>query len=520
MLLILGTALRLWQYLGRSSLWLDELALAASILARPLPSLLTQPLLYDQVAPPGFLAAMKISTALFGDGELALRLFPLFCALASLGLFVSVARRVLDTAGALVATAMFALGVPFIRYAGEAKPYSTDLAVALVVTLFALELPVGDAPARPFWIAGLVGVAAAGFSQPAIFLLAGAGLGLAAGRMASGGPRRMRPLLPTLGLWTAACAAAAAMALRRTTPASRELMRHYWEPAFLDAGAKEAFGLWPLLRQLRRFWGGMGMSYPWPTAFLALTAIGFTLLFLRRRNAGLVLLGPVLVAFIAGVARIYPWDTRLILFLTPAFLLAAAAGGSGAVDLLGRARVPAVVTGLALALAPAVALARHLPVYRHEETRPLFEQLARRRRPGDAIYVFHGASQALRYYGARAGIPLSEVTLGECHRDDPAAYLREIDRLRGRPRVWVLIARSQRALHEQEILRGYLERIGRRRESLATPDGDRESTLELYDLSDPETQASSSAETFPIPAIDVALARRLGCGRGPDAESR
>lgn len=59
-----GAALRLWQYFGRASLWLDELGLATSILNRPLRTLLAEPLLFDQVAPPGFLAAVKGATAL------------------------------------------------------------------------------------------------------------------------------------------------------------------------------------------------------------------------------------------------------------------------------------------------------------------------------------------------------------------------------------------------------------------------------------------------------------------------
>jgi hypothetical protein len=113
----------------------------------------------------------------------------------------------------------------------------------------------------------------------------------------------------------------------------------------------------------------------------------------------------------------------------------------------------------------------------------------------------------------------SEVTLGGCHRSDPAAYLHEIDRFRGQRRVWVLIARSQPSLHEQATLREYLQRIGHLTETRATPDGARESTLDLFDLSDAARLAASSADAFPIPAIDAALARRLGCGRGPGAEA-
>ena len=58
-----GAALRLWQYFGNPSFWIDEIALAQNILHRSLLSLLGEPLAFDQVAPPGFLAAARAATS-------------------------------------------------------------------------------------------------------------------------------------------------------------------------------------------------------------------------------------------------------------------------------------------------------------------------------------------------------------------------------------------------------------------------------------------------------------------------
>lgn len=520
LLLFCGAALRLWQYFGRASLWLDELGLAASILTRPLRALIGEPLLFDQVAPPGFLAAVKGSTAVLGDGELALRFFPLACSLVSLLLFVAVARRMLDPGGALFATALFALGVPFIRYASEVKQYSTDVAVGLLLTLTALELPDDGAPARRFWTAGLIGAAAVWFSQSAVFVLLGVGAALAAERLVRAGTRSLGPLLPTFVLWAVAASASVAWSFQRTTPATRAVLRHYWESAFPSPTWWNGFGGLFLANRLRSFWGGSGMRYWLPALFLALSLLGCAALWKARRKSALVLLGPGVVTFCASAAHLYPFDGRLILFLGPALVLAAAAGASLVIALLARARVAPLASAALLSLPALLALARYPPVYRHEETRPLFEQLARRRHPGDAIYVFYGAGQALNYYGPRAGIDPSEATAGGCHRGDLAGYLREIDRFRGRPRVWILIAHSQPRLEEQATIRAYCARIGRRREGMATPEGDREScTLELFDLSDPERLAATSADTFPLPPVDLKLARRLGCGRGPGGGS-
>src|SRR5262245_49451233 len=85
-LLFIGAGLRLWQYLARTSLWIDEIALVENVLHRTLRQLVSQPLYLDQLAPPLFLAGLKGTAAAFGDGELALRLLPQLAALASVPL--------------------------------------------------------------------------------------------------------------------------------------------------------------------------------------------------------------------------------------------------------------------------------------------------------------------------------------------------------------------------------------------------------------------------------------------------
>src|SRR5215510_14500552 len=79
-----GAVLRLWQYFGNASFWLDELALVRNIVDRPLSELLLQPLAYSQIAPPGFLLIEKGLLTFLGNHEYVLRWFPLLCGLFSL----------------------------------------------------------------------------------------------------------------------------------------------------------------------------------------------------------------------------------------------------------------------------------------------------------------------------------------------------------------------------------------------------------------------------------------------------
>src|ERR1700693_6175833 len=85
-LVLLGVAVRCIQYFSRSSLWLDEAAVAPNLANRALRGTVT-PLGLTQVAPWEFLAIEKALFLLFGRNELGLRLLPFVSSLLSLVLF-------------------------------------------------------------------------------------------------------------------------------------------------------------------------------------------------------------------------------------------------------------------------------------------------------------------------------------------------------------------------------------------------------------------------------------------------
>lgn len=513
LVILAGAALRLWQYFGHTSLGIDELALAESVLHRPFGALLTRPLAFDQIAPPGFLALLKGTTAVFGQSELALRLVPLICMLACLPLFAAVARRVLSGWAAVFATALFAAGAHFIRYGAEVKQYSTDIVVSLVLTLLALRL-LEESSRRPFLIAGLVGMTVVWFSQAAVLVLAGLGAALALNALHRAGWRGLRQLVPTLVLWGTGAVAAIAASYYRMTPASLAYAKRYWSEGFVPLPPRSVKDLLWLPEALLDFWRSTGLPYPWEKLFLALTIIGGVALWMRRREDALVLLGPVGVALAAAAARQYPFGGRLTLFLSPAFLLCAAAGAHFVVDAFAGVRVPRVVTALLLALPPAIGFAHQPRVQFLEQTRPLLVRLAASRREGDAVYVYYGARRAFAFYAPRTGVEAAGVILGNCHRGDPRSYLRELDSLRSRARVWIFFAHTVQELDEGSLIRAYLHEIGRQREVFKTPGA----ALELYDLSDPALLSEASSDTFPVPVPDPKALESFVCDNGPIAE--
>jgi hypothetical protein len=122
--------------------------------------------------------------------------------------------------------------------------------------------------------------------------------------------------------------------------------------------------------------------------------------------------------------------------------------------------------------------------------------------PGDRAYVYYGGEKAFVYYARRQGFAPGDYILGSCAREDPRVYLRELDALRGAPRVWLVVTHA--VPDELRALQGYLEQIGTRRAAYEAGGGpgtrrrDR-ARAELYDLSDPARLAMTTAETFPVP---------------------
>src|SRR5262250_2645074 len=171
----LGVVLRAWAYLRDTSLYLDEILLSRNILDLPLRRLLTQPLALDQVAPRGFLLIERLCVVLFGPSEMALRLFPFLCGIASLLLFQRLVERILPPIGAAMALFLVAIGVPFLRFGAEVKQYECDLLSAILLPLLVLILLEREAPRQRFVLTGLAGFLVIWFSQASVLVMTGLG---------------------------------------------------------------------------------------------------------------------------------------------------------------------------------------------------------------------------------------------------------------------------------------------------------------------------------------------------------
>jgi hypothetical protein len=167
----------------------------------------------------------------------------------------------------------------------------------------------------------------------------------------------------------------------------------------------------------------------------------------------------------------------------------------------------------AIAVTPVVALVRNPPVWRLDEVRPVLVELHRQRRPGDVVFAYYPAWQALRYYGPLYGLPPESVELATCHPSDLHDYLRDLDHYRGLSRFWFLTSFNVPSLGEIQAMVEYLDAIGVRRETITAPPNNRPgrgssrvawekwrpTAAYLYDLSDPARLASATAADRSLP---------------------
>jgi Dolichyl-phosphate-mannose-protein mannosyltransferase len=523
----IGVFLRCWQYFANDSYFMDEIAVLRNLVDRPWRDLLTQPLAYGQLAPPGFLMVEKLLLNTLGSSEYSLRLFPFLCSVASVVVFALLVRGLLSRAAALGSLAMFAIAGPLILYGSQLKQYSIDVLCACLVSLAATRYA-STRGRFAAYVFGITGAVCVWFSQPAVLVLGSMILFLIAGEIwrmrREPGDRRILWALAAAGV---SAAASMLFALRMFSPATRRYQHQSFQGGFMPRALPTSLSnLWPYA-QLHSFFGSNGigvMAYPHPGIFTLLTAVGFGVLVFRRKLPGLVIAAPLFAVLLASAARQYPLTDRIILFLLPSFIIALAVSAETLASLAGpRGWVPWVVLSILVGFAAYPVLHR-LPPYRLEPIRPAIEYVASHRQPGDKLYILHGAVPAFSYYGPRYEMVGSSTVTGSCRTDDPRQYFREVDQLRGSKRAWIIIGHPFWLYHERENLLSYLDAIGVRRSTFVLAPRrwiEPENLFHAvevweYDFSAPVRASSISAETFPLLLPEGKLSS-YPCSIGPQS---
>lgn len=465
-IILFGLLVRLVQYVSNRSLWADEASIALNITHRSYLELL-QPLDHNQAAPPGFLWAEKLAVQLLGNNEYAFRLFPLIAGIISLIAFYKLGQWTVSPIALPIATILFACLRYPLYYASEAKPYSSDVMVALLLSLLLIALRGQILSKGAVLLLGIIGTVSMWFSYPAIFTLAGMEL---ASLITT--PKDKWKVIFTnrwiaYYIWLISFCAiyfgVIAGAMKNQT------LQNAWSPEY----PKSIFDLPWLFESFKQFFSNpLGFHGISEEVALVAFVIGCIAFLKQNQIKSLILLtSPILATLVATYLHKYPFRTRLIFFLTPFFILIIA---EGLAYLLAqsRKRKYIAVVGIAIAcivlLPPTVEAGRLIvsPTVKRA-MRPVIEYTKTHRKPGDILYVDVGTSpDQFKYYAEKYGYSESDYIFGYNDFLNPNHFSEQrwkdfqdqSGKLKSGQRVWFVISGLNQ--REKPLIKPRLDQIG------------------------------------------------------------
>jgi hypothetical protein len=518
----IGIMLRLLEFFRNRSLSQDEAQLALNIMNRSFDRLFGQ-LDFNQAAPQAFLAVQKTMVEAFGESEYSLRLLPLLAGTLALVLIPFLARGVVTASAVPLAVALFALSDPLIYYTTSSKQYAVDVLIATIILLIGFRF--GDRPYEAFAALGFasVGATAIWLSHSSVFVLAGVSAALMVGSLATRQWRRARNVAVASGAWLVSFGVFFLTALENVGGIQHSLSSTPGafgasvptDPGALTSELRTGLGAFRYIAGVPHFLerGSNDAGAVVALVVGAFSIAGLISLIARRPEKGLALITPLVFMLIAWGLGQYPLLGRTQLFLAPMYVLLLA---EGVVFLTKKARhvgartatvVSAGLVGLALA-APAVAHTVRPRAF--QEMKPVIEYIAGEELAGDSVYVYYTAQPQLRYYlecgcagsqfeaAKAAGLwPLRpgrggpgqwapalrsvppRLIVAQDRGIDPSSYISDLDALRGRKRVWLLLPEIQQST--RTIFLRELDRRGMRLATFGVGDvGDFESAVVVY----------------------------------------
>ena len=368
---LVGLALRVWEFSEFRPLYMDEDALLGNILGSAIFDF-GRVLSQDQLAPPGFLVVERLLVRLPLSVLATGRLFPLLCGLASMLAVVPLARRYVGRRAAVMAVWLLALSDHLIYYSAEIKQYSCDLLGAMLALLIAVPAVPAEPTRRRLIHLTLLGVVAPWFSYPVVFVLAGVGFHWIARKMLARDWRGAGLAVLICLAWLASFSVC--FAVSRAIVSKRDFLWVWWNFAFLPIPPRSWDQAQFVVETLANVFINPGslltpLGLP-ATALLAcaLALVGCVSMARRRSDGLFLLLAPLLFALGASAMRQYPFHGRLILALVPTYHLLLVEGVA-AVGRLTRVWV-AVALALVFVLGQATDIAWNQVVLPKSRIRP------------------------------------------------------------------------------------------------------------------------------------------------------
>jgi hypothetical protein len=415
------------------SFWCDEAMLALNITQHTMRGL-THRLDWNQAAPVAFLLAEKMMTVVAGASEGSLRVLSFVAGVGCLVVGAILARRYFGRFAGLTAVALLAASDTLIYYSNELKQYEIDAFFFLLFVNAMLIAYESKWKRGPLVVMTAIGGFGMFFSFPVVFAMGGFFLSVlileGVKTFVSDGKRWV--IIGTI--WAAAFALDYWKFLRPL--ASSDYLHNWWRAGFPPGAILSVATVRWMARSLYAaagysLGGDAGRQLAWLVAGGVM--VGMIRLWHGPRQLLCFLGSPVLLAIGAALIHAYPFEGRVIVFLVPGCLLVAAA----AADTRAAWRW---VLAAGLVLWPGISAAQRL-THRdgRQELRPVLEAIKGQLQPNDTIYVYSGAWVAFQYYRPIWEKPGLKLVAGVECGDDLAIYAKDVEGMRGRGRVWLIL---------------------------------------------------------------------------------
>jgi hypothetical protein len=400
---------------------------------------LLKPLDYRQVAPILFLQIEKIFSTILPNTEYGLRLFPLLCFWGAIFFFYKISKKLLHNPCSIIfALSLFVFNSTLIYFSSEVKQYMTDVFVLLAVFYFVLKDYYTDK--NKYYTLGIVGGIAIFLSNVAPIILATCGLYLLYEQFFVKKNKKIMPLLAVFAVWLSLFALYYAFFIYNHP--KRESMIKYWSNlnAFLP---RDTFSnLIAFLTQKMPIVINMlstKISKFFLTGFIL---IGFIAIIKDKKIRVIILTCvPFVLHLFLSTFQLYPFDTRLILYTLPCFVIICSLGFEFVLKMLLHIFKIKRLHLFAAIIPILFLLSGHNFKTERQEIKKSINYIYANISDNEAIYVYYGASWAFEYYNdigfVKSKVPFINTTV---EWGDFEGTITELKTLNGKN--WLLFSHS------------------------------------------------------------------------------
>ncbi|MCC9138122.1 glycosyltransferase family 39 protein [Pontibacter silvestris] len=433
--------------------------------------LATLPLEYEQKAPIGYLWIVRLFVIFFGKGEMALRLFSLISGIASLFIFMPIARYFLKPWAAVMALGILALSTPAVYHSVEAKQYSSELFASILALLFytrySRQISLG-----PLVKWGILGGGLLLFSYSVIFVLAGIAFAICLNTLLNRNWRKLLLYLIPFSIWLLCFALTYIFFIGKYKDSGwlafffekhhgfmpvppTSVSEFLWFPRVPYLALQYPLGLLLNFSDVWYYNYSKGETLlRMPLLPILLEIAGLIYLFRKDKLSLAVFIFPIILALTASGLKLYPFLERFTLFTTPLLILIIALGAEQVYTFFAfNAKMAAVL--FVLILAPplwnsARTVANPNLFYKREFNREALLFVNDRFKEGDTVYLYWNTVHIYEYYKEAYHLKFDAIegkdlkNVSNCKEEYLANLRPGFNGFEGNKRLWLVYDKNVR----------------------------------------------------------------------------